>query len=56
MNSFQFQPSIHIKMDELNGEAVRLAEDSREKIEEVGVCSIICQPPCPIPHKSREKS
>lgn len=52
MNSFQFQSGIHIKMDELNGEAVRLAEDIREKIEEVGVCNIICPPPCPIPHKS----
>ncbi|MEA1871071.1 MAG: hypothetical protein U9N00_02590 [Candidatus Bipolaricaulota bacterium] len=52
MNSFQFQPGIYIKMDEFNGEEVRLAEDIREKIEEVGVCNIICPPPCPIPHKS----
>ena len=40
MNSFQFQSGIHIKMDEFNGEAVRLAEGIRKKIEEVGVCNI----------------
>lgn len=40
MNSFQFRPVIHIKMDEFNAGAGRLAEGIRKKIEEVGACNI----------------